>query len=253
MCRDTGPSQSEGQRRGRCRPAQQGSGHRLSGRTWAGRGSKPHPHARGSCPRRPRGWLVPSPTEKLPAGSCAGHCADWWRAGCPGPGPQGWCGHQARGGEGASTQGRGQALSAQQSHYLGHSWPQALRLLLAQARDRPKLKQLPLLRSRFSVCSRDWIAADSAAGRPKGQAGWQGTHRCSRPSSPEKALFATDLILFPNRVLQFPDIQEEGGRGQGETEHTISRRLAGGYLVTCLARGREAGLCWAPGRHTQPV
>lgn len=28
------------------------------------------------------------------------------------------------------------------------------------------------------------------------------THRCSRLSRPEKALLATDLILFPNRVLQ---------------------------------------------------
>lgn len=31
------------------------------------------------------------------------------------------------------------------------------------------------------------------------------THRCSRVSKPEKAFLATDLILFPNRVLPFPN------------------------------------------------
>lgn len=34
-----------------------------------------------------------------------------------------------------------------------------------------------------------------------GSGAWPGTHRCSKPSSPENALLATDLILLPNSVL----------------------------------------------------
>lgn len=38
------------------------------------------------------------------------------------------------------------------------------------------------------------------------------THRCSRASKPENASLATDLILFPNRVLQFPNTQHQISR-----------------------------------------
>lgn len=50
------------------------------------------------------------------------------------------------------------------------------------------------------------------------------THRCSRASKPENASLATDLILFPNRVLQFQNTQRQisslgrWGEGEGERE-----------------------------------
>lgn len=49
------------------------------------------------------------------------------------------------------------------------------------------------------------------------------THRCSRASSPEKAFLATDLILFPNRVLQFPNM-----KGADKRERTRGREREGG-------------------------
>ena len=51
-----------------------------------------------------------------------------------------------------------------------------------------------------------------------------GTHRCSKPSSPENALLATDLILLPNSVLRFPNIQKQRWRGRESDEGGVGRK-----------------------------
>lgn len=53
------------------------------------------------------------------------------------------------------------------------------------------------------------------------------THRCSTVSRPEKAFLATDLILFPNKVLPFANMKGVdrfgGGGGQERERSTISK------------------------------
>lgn len=58
-----------------------------------------------------------------------------------------------------------------------------------------------------------------------GQTALWDTHRCSRASRPEKAFLATDLILFPNRVLPFPDTQSEREEREKESAQLVGLNL----------------------------